>query len=92
MCVVYVYVCVYIGQAGAQRLQNYSVVLSQLRHVLVEHMAKPEEVIMVKDDNGNLPLFLSFSDSTGPRVCVLCMYVVHVCVCVCYMLYVTCDM
>ncbi|EGC37009.1 hypothetical protein DICPUDRAFT_46785 [Dictyostelium purpureum] len=36
------------------RLQLYKSVLSKVRIVLIDHMAKPEEVIIVEDENGNI--------------------------------------
>ncbi|KAM9951178.1 hypothetical protein ACTFIW_010386 [Dictyostelium discoideum] len=36
------------------RLQLYKSVLSKVRVVLIDHMAKPEEVIVVEDENGNI--------------------------------------
>lgn len=41
---------------GGQRNRNnsYSIVLQRLRHVIIDKMAKPEEVIIVEDENGNI--------------------------------------
>ncbi|KAF2073970.1 hypothetical protein CYY_004715 [Polysphondylium violaceum] len=36
------------------RLALYKSILSQVRIVLIEHMAKPEEVIVVEDESGNI--------------------------------------
>ena len=40
------------SQQAPQRLQKYAAVLSQLRVVLIDQMPKPEEVIIVEDENG----------------------------------------
>jgi exportin-1 len=40
------------NQSG--RRQMYANVLSKLRHVIIARMAKPEEVIVVEDENGNI--------------------------------------
>eukprot|EP00887_Chlorella_sp_A99_P002494 scaffold10.g2494.t1 len=39
---------------GAGRKQLYSKVLSRLRALMIARMAKPEEVIVVEDENGNI--------------------------------------
>eukprot|EP01132_Coremiostelium_polycephalum_P005640 gene5640-7020_t len=36
------------------RVQLYKSILSKVRVVMIEHMAKPEEVIVVEDENGNI--------------------------------------
>jgi hypothetical protein len=39
---------------GAGRRELYAAVLSQLRGLMISRMAKPEEVIVVEDENGNV--------------------------------------
>ena len=36
------------------RLQRYSVILSRLRHVIISKMAKPEEVLIVENEHGEI--------------------------------------
>jgi hypothetical protein len=36
------------------RRRMYAEVLSKVRHVIIARMAKPEEVIVVEDENGNI--------------------------------------
>lgn len=41
-------------QTASPRLQMYHAVLHELRIVIIDHMAKPEEVIIVEDENGDI--------------------------------------
>lgn len=43
-----------LGSNQSGRRQMYAEVLSKLRHVIIARMAKPEEVIVVEDENGNI--------------------------------------
>lgn len=43
-----------IGSQLSQRKQLYSVPLSKLRLLMISRMAKPEEVLIVEDENGNI--------------------------------------
>lgn len=40
--------------AGSPRRQLYAPVLSQLRVVMVEKMSKPEDVLVVEDESGEV--------------------------------------
>lgn len=42
------------SSAIAQRQQLYSGPLSKLRMLMIYRMAKPEEVLIVEDENGNI--------------------------------------
>ena len=42
------------GGGGAGRKASYAGVLSALRALMIARMAKPEEVIVVEDENGNI--------------------------------------
>lgn len=43
-----------LGSPFLQRRQLYSVPLSKLRTLMICRMAKPEEVLIVEDENGNI--------------------------------------
>jgi exportin-1 len=47
-----------LGQLASQqqnpRLQKYREILHRLRYVMIEHMPKPEEVLIVEDENGQI--------------------------------------
>jgi CRM1 / Exportin repeat 2 len=43
-----------IGSAITQRRQLYAGTLSKLRMLMICRMAKPEEVLIVEDENGNI--------------------------------------
>lgn len=43
-----------LSSAIAQRRQLYSGPLSKLRMLMICRMAKPEEVLIVEDENGNI--------------------------------------
>jgi exportin-1 len=43
-----------IGSAITQRRQLYAGPLSKLRMLMICRMAKPEEVLIVEDENGNI--------------------------------------
>lgn len=43
-----------IGAQLLQRRQLYAVPLSKLRMLMICRMAKPEEVLIVEDENGNI--------------------------------------
>lgn len=43
-----------IGSATTQRRQLYAGPLSKLRMLMICRMAKPEEVLIVEDENGNI--------------------------------------
>lgn len=43
-----------LNNSPSGRHKMYAEVLSKLRHVIIARMAKPEEVIVVEDDNGNI--------------------------------------
>ena len=42
------------GTAGASRKYLYSPVLNGVRQVMIANMAKPEEVLIVEDENGDI--------------------------------------
>ncbi|EPZ34328.1 hypothetical protein ROZALSC1DRAFT_26468 [Rozella allomycis CSF55] len=43
-----------VGEQGARRAEMYGQVLSNLRHVMINQMAKPEEVLVVEDESGQV--------------------------------------
>lgn len=43
-----------LNNSPSGRHKMYAEVLSKLRHVIISRMAKPEEVIVVEDENGNI--------------------------------------
>lgn len=43
-----------MGSQLSHRKQLYSVPLSKLRLLMISRMAKPEEVLIVEDENGNI--------------------------------------
>ena len=43
-----------LGSQLLQRRQLYSVPMSKLRMLMICRMAKPEEVLIVEDENGNI--------------------------------------
>ncbi|GJQ08532.1 hypothetical protein GpartN1_g323.t1 [Galdieria partita] len=42
------------GQIAKERLQFYAPILSSVRRVMISRMAKPEEVLIVEDENGEI--------------------------------------
>ena len=43
-----------LSPAASPRLQLYAPILSKLRVLMVSRMAKPEEVLIVEDENGEI--------------------------------------
>lgn len=43
-----------LGTQLLQRRQLYAVPMSKLRQLMICRMAKPEEVLIVEDENGNI--------------------------------------
>ena len=65
-----------IGQLAQQqrmpRLQQYNKILQRLRYVMIEQMPKPEEVIIVEDEYGQVFISLFVLESEGAKG-ILCM-------------------